>query len=62
MGFEYRPTRNHGMARFVRPDADENGKRYDSVNALPENVPGLRNHEAIIANPMQVALTWLVEF
>lgn len=62
MGYEYRPKGNHGRARFVRPAADENGKRYDSINALPENIPGLRNHEAIVADPMQVNLSWLVEF
>ena len=62
MGYEYRPSRNHGFTRFVRPGADENGKWYDSVNALPELIPGLKNHEAVIADPMQVNLSWLVEF
>jgi len=62
MGYEYRPKGTISYGAFHRPDADENGKPYNSVNALPENIPSLRNHEAIVEDPMQVNLSWLVEF
>lgn len=39
MGYKYRPNRNDGFTRFTRPTADANGKKYDSINALPELVP-----------------------
>ena len=61
MGYEFRPTTRPGYNTFVRPRADSNGKPYDSTNALPENT-GLHNHEAIVEDPMQVSLSWLVEF
>jgi poly [ADP-ribose] polymerase len=63
MGYEYRPNMpSRQIFGFKRPAADSKGKRYDSVNALPELIPGLRNHEAVIADPMQVNLSWLIEF
>lgn len=62
MGYEYRPTGRYGYGRFRRPDADAAGKKYDSTNALPELIPNLNNHEAIVTDPMQVNLSWLVEF
>lgn len=62
MGYEYRPVGSIGWGSFRRPAADENGKRYHSTNALPELVTNLRNHEAIVEDPMQVSLSWLVEF
>ncbi|WP_298942413.1 WGR domain-containing protein [uncultured Microbacterium sp.] len=61
MGYEYRPKGNIGYG-YRRPLADENGKAFNSTNALPELVSGLRNHEAIVEDPMQVSLSWLVEF
>ncbi|SDH41641.1 WGR domain-containing protein [Microbacterium sp. 77mftsu3.1] len=61
MGYEYRPTTAPGWNSFVAPVADGNGKKYDSVNALP-GVSGVVNHEAIVKDPMQVELSWLVEF
>lgn len=62
MGYEYRPESAPAWNAFRRPDADSTGKQYNSVNALPDLVPGLRNHEAIVSDPMQVELAWLVEF
>jgi len=61
MGYEYRPTARPGVNTFVRPRTDENGKPYDSTNVLPATA-GVINHEAVVEDPMQVALTWLVEF
>lgn len=62
MGYEYRPKSSIGWGTFRRPRADENGKPYDSTNARPDLVTNLNNHEAIVEDPMQVALSWLVEF
>lgn len=62
MGYEYRPSGSIGWGTFRRPRADENGKAYDSTNALPNLVTNLRNHEAIVEDPMAVSLSWLVEF
>lgn len=64
MGYEYRPTQRIAPPRgqvWTRPDADADGKRYDSTNVLP-GTAGVVNHEAIVRDPMQVNLQWLVEF
>lgn len=62
MGYEYRPEGTIGYNTFTRPRTDSTGKAYNSVNALPSKIPGLRNHEAIIEEPDQIKLQWLVEF
>ena len=61
-GEEHRPEGVIPWNSFVRPRADENGKPYNSTNALPKLIPSLKNHEAIVEDPMQVNLQWLVEF
>lgn len=62
MGYEYRPRGTHRFGTG-RPATDENGKPYHSTNALPELLgPHLKNHEAIVQDPMQVSLQWLVKF
>ena len=62
MGYEYRPKGTIGWGTFRRPRKDDAGKAYDSTNARPDLVTNLQNHEAIVEDPMQVSLSWLVEF
>lgn len=62
MGYEYRPKGTIGWNTFQRPRADKSGKPYNSTNALPDLIPGLMNHEAIVEDPMQISLSWLLEF
>lgn len=63
MGNEYRPAAGYDSqtATKARTRKDEKGNSFNSINVLP-GMGGVRNHEAIVWDPMQVALSWLVEF
>lgn len=64
MGSEYRPTGSaydSSIPRRARTEKNKSGRPYDSINVNP-GTGGVRNHEAVVWDPMQVNLRWLVEF
>jgi poly [ADP-ribose] polymerase len=64
MGSEYRPTGSawdRGVGTRARTEKNKFGNSYDSIN-VEAGKAGVRNHEAIVWDAMQVSLRWLVEF
>ncbi|MAL05476.1 MAG: hypothetical protein CMH36_01370 [Microbacterium sp.] len=63
MGNEYRPGAQYSprIPALARSSKDARGQSYDSINVKP-GTGGVRNHEAIVWDPMQVKLAFLVEF
>lgn len=64
MGSEYRPDGagyDASIPRRARTEKNKHGKAYDSIN-VNAGTGGVRNHEAVVWNTMQVNLRWLVEF
>jgi poly [ADP-ribose] polymerase len=64
MGSEYRPADAVWDARIpqrARSERNRFGRPYDSISVHPGKA-GVRNHEAIVWDPLQVHLRWLVEF
>lgn len=65
MGHEYRPN-IHGQSHYDydlarRGTKTDNGHRFDSIN-VKAGTCGVRNHEAIVWNPDQINLRYLIEF
>lgn len=64
MGSEYRPASRNwdsGVAKRARTELNKFGNHYDSIN-VKAGTCGVRNHEAIVWDPNQVQLKYLVEF
>lgn len=64
MGSEFRPVGaayDPTVPRRARTEKNKSGRPYDSINA-DAGTGGVRNHEAVVWDPMQVNLRWLVEF
>ncbi|OZB81378.1 MAG: hypothetical protein B7X41_16920, partial [Microbacterium sp. 14-71-5] len=63
MGSEYRPGAGYdaGIPSKARTELNKFGKPFNSIN-VEAGMGGVRNHEAIVWDPMQVELAYLVEF